>query len=174
MLTKNIFSPTLFLLLVLVLSTFLLSGCTDKEQTDDYGNIMLEDDANIEAGENVSDPVLAAGQILLIRLVYNIIEDDDDDNEWYKVSLSRVGKKWSDSVKIQGIIRTKTRHYDDYTFGSNNFNWQITQEQYGIDTLNGDYEISIEGSNGYLSTHRLHWADGKWTNASPVLTFSVR
>lgn len=164
----------LVLLLVIFCFTFLLTGCTDKEQVDDYGNVMIEDSSGIEAGENIPNPTITAGQILVVRLVYGYGDEDSDNTEWYKVSLKRVGKNWSDSVKIQGIIRSKYRHYDDYTFGSKNFNWQIEKEQYGINTLDGDYEIIIEGSNGYYDSHKLHWADGRWTNASSVLIFSVR
>lgn len=167
------FSKTFLLLLILIFST-ILTGCSDKEETDDYGYIMLEDDSHIEAGENASPPELAAGQILVVRLIYSINEDDDDNDEWYKVTLTRVGKNWNDSVQIRGLGRTKFRHYDDYVFSSKNFNWQVEKEQYGINTLDGDYEIAIQGSNGYYNTYRLHWAKGKWTNASPALTFSVR
>lgn len=159
--------------IIFLFSSLLLTACGDKEELDEYGSVIIKDHSYLEAGKDVSDPVLSAGQILLVRLVYDIEENDSSDTEWYKVELSRIGANWSDSVKIQGIIRSEFRHYDDYVFSSDNFNWQVEQEAYGIDSLDGYYELTIRGSNGYYNLHNLHWANGKWTNASPTLTFSV-
>jgi hypothetical protein len=161
----------IFLFLVFVL---IVSGCGGKEDIGEYGHDVVKDQSHwAKAGENITDLTLADGQILAIRLVYDP-EEESSDTDWYRVQLSRVGKNWKDSVKIEGIIRSKTRHYDDYVFSSKNFNWQIEKKEYGIDTLNGDYEVLIQGSNGYNKIYKLHWADGFWTNSSATLTFTVQ
>lgn len=171
---KKHFFLIFFPFFILASLALLTSGCGDKEQTDDYGNAMVKDDLYVKVGENIPDPTLSAGQILLVRLIYNYEEGDNSDTEWYKVKLKRADGHWSDSVKIQGIIRSETRHHDDYTFGAKNFNFQLENKQYGLDTLDGHYELIIEGSNGYYDVHKLHWSEGRWTNARPTLTFSVR
>lgn len=166
--------PTTIFLSLILIFTFLLTGCGGKEDIGPYGYDKIKDNSQYaEAGENISDLTLTAGQILAIRLVYDP-QEESSDTDWYKVQLSRIGKNWKDSVKIEGIIRSKTRHYDDYVFSSKNFNWQIEKEQYNINTLNGEYEVAIQGSDGYNNTYKLHRADGRWTNASPTLTFFVR
>jgi major membrane immunogen (membrane-anchored lipoprotein) len=164
----------IFLFIILIFGAFLLTGCGGKEDIGAYGHDRVKDQSHwAKGGEDVPDLTLADGQILAVRLVYDP-EEESSDTDWYKVQLSRIGKAWKDSVKIEGIIRSKNRHYDDYVFSAKNFNWQVEKEQYDINTLNGEYEITIQGSNGYNKTYKLHWADGYWTNASPTLTFSVR
>jgi uncharacterized lipoprotein YehR (DUF1307 family) len=162
---------TIFLFLILMFSTFLLTGCGGKEDIGTYGYDRVKDSSEYaEPGENIFDLSISAGQILAVRLVYDT-EKESSDTDWYKVQLSRIGKSWKDSVKIEGIIRSEIRHYDDFVFNSKNFNWQIEKEQYGIDTLDGEYELSIQGSNGHNRTYKLHWAEGRWTNSSPTLIF---
>lgn len=98
---------SIFLLLILIFGTFLLTGCGGKEEIGAYGHDRIKDQSRwAEAGENVPDFTLADGQILAIRLVYDP-EEESSDTDWYKVQLSRIGKTWKDSVKIKGIIRSK-------------------------------------------------------------------
>lgn len=162
---------------LIALISLSLTGCTDKEYDEEApinSNVkQIIEDQGYRPNENVPEPVLAEGQVLNIRLVYGIDEKDEDDDEWYMVELTRDGSRWHDMVKIQGLRRSAQRHWDDYTFSANNFNWQIEMEQYGTDTLDGVYFLTITSSNGYRQNYNLNWKNGRWTNIESARTFYV-
>ncbi len=166
--------PRLLTILLLVSMSTTLSGCGDKEY-DDYGVKHIVDDPNYRPNEGVAEPQLAQGQILVVRLVYEVDEKADSADEWYKVSLKRDNSKWGDEVMIQGLRRKeKGYNYDDYVFNSKNFNVQLDEAfGYGTDTLDGTYSLIITGSNGYNETYTLHWAEGGWTNMTAARSFYV-
>jgi len=171
---KTNFKSVLFISFVLLFSTLILSGCGSKDRTDDYGNRMIESDKHVKLNEETPSPNLSSSDILVVRLVYDFEYTKSSDTDWYKVSLKRSDKNWSDSVKIEGIIRSENRHYDDFKFGSKNFNLQLERKEYDINTLDGYYDLTITGSGNYERYQRLHFKNGKWTNTNPVLTFNVR
>ncbi|MFZ6015993.1 MAG: hypothetical protein ACOYUZ_06625 [Patescibacteria group bacterium] len=174
---KNKFKQHFYVSFFILASLLIFPGCNDKEydeeapQSSNIKHVM--EDPNYRPGEDVPNPTLAAGQILNIRLVYGINEKDENNTEWYKVELRREDGRWYDYVKIEGLIRSGTRHWDDYIFNSQNFNYQIENKTYGIDTLDGIYKLIITGSNGHESEYRLNWKDGRWTNMSSARTFYV-
>lgn len=178
MCTKNHFNfRSLFLLIIVISFSLLVSACSDKEYDEEApagSNVKVSlNDPNYRPGEDVSSPALAPGQVLVVRLVYGIDEDDENNDEWYRVELSRHDSKWEDSVKIQGLSRTSFRHWDDYVFSSNNFNWQIEKDYYGTNSLDGVYSLEISGSNGFWANHNLNFKDGRWTNTTPDVVFYV-
>ncbi len=162
---------------ILLLSSLTLVGCTDKEdytysESNDTNSQKIVDE-NARPNETVPAPELSSGQILNIRLVYAVDEKDENNDEWYMVELKRNDSRWHDLVKIQGLIRSAQRHWDDYTFSSNNFNWQVEMEQYGTKSFDGDYTLIISGSNGYNKEYKLNWKNGNWTNINPASIFYV-
>lgn len=172
--SNNLNTRKLSVILIFILCALVLMiGCGDPRKIDKYGYEELEGDyAN--AGDNVPPQKLAEGQILSIRLVYAINEKDELDDEWYKVELSKKDSKWKDMVMIQGIGRSKERHYDDYYFFSSNFNAQLNPAYgYNSQSLDGEYLITITNSSGYNRQEQINWADGGWTNADGAIMFSV-
>jgi len=168
----------LIIILVLLFTiSFVTTGCHDKEFDEEapFGSNVkyITNDPGYRKGEEVPYPVLSSGEILKIRLVYEIREKDEDNNEWYQVDLKREESKWSDLVKIEGLIRSKERHWDDFTFFSTNFNWQVEKDYYGTPSLDGVYDLTITGSNGYYQNYRLNRKDGRWTNIAGAEMFYV-
>ena len=101
---NNLNTRKLLVILIFILSALvLMAGCGDTRKIDKYGYEELEGDY-VNLGENVQPQKLAEGQILSIRLVYAINEDDEySSEEWYKVSLSKKDSKWNDMVMIKGM-----------------------------------------------------------------------
>lgn len=165
------------IIILLLFPLLILTGCDDKEYDEEAPPGIsvkhINDDPNYRPGENVPPPTLAEGQILVVRLIYEINEKDENNDEWYQVELLRNDSKWHDLVKIEGIGRSKFRHWDDYVFSANNFNWQIEKDYYGTDTLDGIYTLKITGSNGFLADYLLNWKEGRWTNTRPGMDFYV-
>lgn len=170
---KNYF----FTILFVIASLIIFPGCYDKEYDEEAplgSNVKhIVEDPNYRPNEDVPQPTLAEGQILNIRLIYEINEKDENNTEWYKVELKREDGRWYDYVKIEGLSRTADRHWDDYSFQSKNFNYQVENKTYGIETLDGIYDLKISGSNGFNSEYRLNWKNGQWTNMSPARTLYV-
>ena len=166
------------LALCLLVTSLVLIGCDDDKLEDEYAsqNIVVDNnikDINERSGEEVPAPKLAEGDTLTIRLVYKINEEDENAAEWYKVELNRKDTSWTDTIKMEGITRDPENHWDDYKFFSKNFNYQIEEKAYGIDTLDGTYILTISGSNGFNDTYELFWENGGWTNIDPARTFYV-
>jgi len=172
------FERSLTAIVLITLAGLSLTGCSDKEDEGaTYSDASPQQTADQKTDNpndtNVPKPTLAQGQILNVQLVYGVDEKDENNDEWYMVELKRDDSRWHDMVKIQGLGRSAGRHWDDYTFSANNFNWQVEMEQYGTDTLDGNYTLTISGSNGHIQERGLIRKDGQWLNTEPVLTIHV-
>ena len=134
---------------------------------------LAEGDAMHAAGL-VETPVLTEGNVLVVRLQYAPDENDEDQSEWYKVRLENDRSQWYDYVEWTGITRRPGgRTYDDYDFGSTNFNKQLTEDYYDPAHVDGTYTLTITGSNGYSKTVQLKWQNGEWTNSTGAMYFQV-
>jgi len=122
----------------------------------------------------VDAPVLTDGNVLVVRLQYAIDENNEDLSEWYKVRLDNDRSQWYDYVEWTGITRQPgSQTYNDYDFGSTNFNKQLTDEYYDAADVDGTYTLTITGSNGYSKTVQLNWQNGEWTNTTGAMYFQV-
>lgn len=179
--------PRRLLVIVSLVSLLALVGCTidvcgpgagqspeerfTREMAEAAG--LAEGDAMHAAGI-VDTPVLTEGNVLVVRLQYATDENDEDQSEWYKVRLDNDRSGWYDYVEWTGITRhSGGRTYDDYEFGSTNFNKQLTQDYYDPADVDGTYTLAITGSNGYSKTVQLTWKNGEWTNTTGAMYFQV-
>lgn len=171
--------------LAMVAVTLVLMGCSLLETADSVGvekmreeeRIRLEDmDKDEKDRANAAaepDQVLASGAVLSVRVNYG-----NSGASQCQVRIDNERNGWYDEVEWMahaGTLGSATKPYDDYTFGSENFNKQITNPYdaplYTPEAVNGEYLITVTASTGYSTTVKVHW-DGERFSPS-LLSFSL-
>jgi len=173
-----------FLSVTCICCLFLVfSGCEDpkesERQEDEQKKIAqqstFQDDRQKVPKNDPEIPshVLKSGEILSVRLFYE--NPKNETERIYKVQLNNPRNSWYDYVEwTNSPSEYGGVKFDDFPFGSENFNKQITESYYSDkEAINGQYNLTIAGNSGYWSTHSLTWKDGEWVNNRPTLVFSV-
>ena len=120
-----------------------------------------------------ADQVLASGDVLSVRVNYGKsaasqceVRIDNKRNNWYDEVEFTVtgGTPLGDSVKP----------YDDFRFGSTNFNRQLTKpEHYDPKDAGGQYTITVTANDGYSATTTAFWDDVLNKFSPNLLSFSL-
>ncbi|MEL7570888.1 MAG: hypothetical protein AAGU14_10065 [Eubacteriaceae bacterium] len=172
-------------IIFLVGCTISYEGCSDGYDEDPlkkYQKQMLEDMQKDEKDGRIAtedDMVLAQGEILKVRLHYG--KDTLETEAWYKVKITNERNGWYDYVEVTAYhgFGNSEKNYDDYTFTSTNFNRQITDKHYDPQMVQGDYRLTITGSNGHYVEKWINWDNdlngdsGGWTTNSPTMAYNV-
>lgn len=119
------------------------------------------------------DQALASGQVLSVRVNYGQsgaaqcqVRIDNDRNDWYDEV---------EFIAYESSLGNSEKPYDDYGFGSENFNKQITNPNnaplYTPEAVKGAYRITVTADNGYNASATVTW-DGKRFSPS-LLSFSL-
>lgn len=164
---------------------FVLMGCSLLDTADSVGadkmreeeRIRLEEMAQAdEQSTNVEaepDQFLASGDVLSVRVNYG-----ESGATQCQVRIDNERNGWYDEVEFiayAGALASETHAYDDYTFGSENFNRQITNPHnaplYTPEAVKGEYTITVTASTGYHTTVKVRW-DGERFNPE-LLSFSL-
>lgn len=174
----------LIVVLVAVVALVLM-GCSLLDTADSVGADKMREEERMrldemtkdeEAREKVKaepDQALASGEVLSVRVNYGDsgatqcqVRIDNDRNDWY------------DEVEFTahaGTLGSTEKAYDDYDFGSENFNKQITNPfnapLYTPEAVNGEYRITVTASTGYSSEVKVHWDGERFTPG--LLSFSL-
>jgi len=175
-------SPIVVLVAVVAI---VLMGCSLLETADSVGADKMREEERMrldemtkdqEAQEKVKaepDQALASGHVLSVRVNYGSsgatqcqVRIDNDRNDWYDEV------EWTAHA---GVLGGAEKNYDDYNFGSENFNKQITNPAnaplYTPEAVNGEYMITVTASTGYSSVVKVHWDGEKFT--PNLLSFSL-
>jgi len=167
----------------IALVALVLMGCSLLDTADSVGaekmreeeRVRLEeaakDDQERAKAQAEPDQALAAGDVLSVRVNYGgspasqcQVRIDNDRNGWYDEVEHLV-----DSGSPLGSLG---QGRDDYTFGSTNFNRQLTQpEYYDPVDAEGEYRITVTANDGYSATAKVYW-DGEALTPS-LLSFSL-
>ncbi len=168
--------------LMMVIVTIFVMGCsflTPEEQAQTEQAVRDtwaegKEEAKLEEYKAEPDQVLASGDVLSTRVNYGASEAsqcqvriDNERNGWYdEVEI------WVDSGDPLG---STVKPYDDYRFGSTNFNKQITNPNnaptYTPEAVKGEYTITVTANDGYSTTVKVNW-DGEKFSPS-LLSFSL-
>lgn len=172
-----------FAALVMVVVSLFLLGCSLLETADSVGaekmreeervrlEEMAKDDEDRAKTEAEPDQVLASGDVLSVRVNYGgspasqcQVRIDNDRNGWYDEVEHMV-----DSGTPLGELG---QGRDDYTFGSQNFNRQLTQPEY-YDPIDaeGEYRITVTANDGFSTVVKVHWDGEKFS--PELLSFSL-
>lgn len=167
--------------LSLLLVVTLLLGCDLLATADSVGAEKMREEERIRLKETEarqelepsSDQTLASGDVLSVRVDYGTsgatqcqVRIDNERNDWY------------DEVEFiahAGTLGSSEKMYDDYTFGSTNFNLQVENPynvpQYTAEAVKGEYVVTVTASTGYFQSTKITW-DGQ--RFSPdLLAFSL-
>jgi hypothetical protein len=163
----------------IVAVSMLLMGCMLAEIWEEYGSgspIGYEGDDAIKKDdtpkENQAEPdqALASGEVLSVRVNYG-----NSGAAQCQVRIENERNGWYDEVEFiahAGSLGGADKMYDDYPFGSTNFNRQLTQpEYYDPEDAKGDYRITVTADTGYSATATVKW-DGERFNPS-LISFSL-
>ena len=169
--------------LVTALVALLLMGCSLLETADSVAADELREEERTRIEETAKDEedrakaqaepdqVLASGDVLSVRVNYGgssasqcQARIDNDRNGWYDEVEHLV-----DSGSPLGSLGAGR---DDYTFGSQNFNRQLTQpEYYDPVDAEGEYRVTVTANDGYSTVVKVYWDGEKF---SPnLLSFSL-
>jgi len=163
----------------MVITVILLMGCsflTPEEQGKTEQAVREvwaeeKEEAKLEGYKAEPDQVLASGDVLSVRVSYGEsgagqcqVRIDNERNDWY------------DEVEITAAAGlAEGKGYDDYRFGSTNFNAQITNEinnpKYTPESVNGVYKITVTADTGYNTTVSIKWDGEQFT--PNLLSFSL-
>ncbi|MCE5190802.1 MAG: hypothetical protein LLG08_03455 [Actinomycetia bacterium] len=172
-----------FVVFAMVATTLFLMGCSLFETADSVGvekmreeeRLRLEelakDEEDREQTKAEPDQVLASGDVLSVRVNYGEsaasqcqVRIDNDRNGWYDEV-----ENWVDDGSPLGSIG---QGRDDYRFGAQNFNKQLTQsEHYDPADAEGEYRVTVSANDGYNTVVKVHW-DGEKFSPS-LLAFSL-
>lgn len=167
---------------VLVVSLVFL-GCSLLDTADSVGVEKMREEERMRLDEASkddearskakaeSDQVLAEGDVLSVRVNYG-----ESTASQCQVRIENERNGWYDEV--EHIVETGSplgslgSGRDDYTFGSSNFNRQLTQpEYYDPDDAKGDYSIIVTANDGYHAVVKVYW-DGERLSPS-LLAFAL-
>jgi hypothetical protein len=129
----------------------------------------------LERHKAESDQVLAAGTVLSVRVNYGKsgasqcrVRIDNERNDWYDYV------EWTAHASGSSLGNAQ-KPYDDYDFGAENFNQQITNPNnapsYTPEAVEGEYRITVTADTGFSATTDVTW-DGEQFNPS-LLSFSL-
>lgn len=161
-----------FVIFLMMAITLFLLGCSLLDTADSVGadkmreeertrlDEMDKDEKDREKAKAEPDQVLASGDVLSVRVVYGgssasqcQVRIDNDRNNWY----DEVEHQVADGTPLGRLGEGR----DDYNFGSQNFNKQVTQTQYYDPAdAEGEYRVTITANDGHNSVVKVHW-DGK-------------
>lgn len=158
------------LVVVLVaIVAIVLMGCSLLETADSVGAEKMREEERIRLDEMEADEkskakaqaepdqVLASGDVLSVRVNYGgstasqcQVRIDNDRNNWY----DEVEHNVADGTPLGRLGEGR----DDYTFGSKNFNGQVTQPQYYDPAdAEGEYRVTVTANDGYSTVVKVHW-----------------
>lgn len=161
-----------FAALAMVAVVLFLFGCSLLDTADSVGadkmreeermrlDEMDRDEQDRENAKADPDQVLASGDVLSVRVNYGSstasqcqVRIDNDRNGWYDEV-----ENWVDSGSPLGSLG---QGRDDYSFGSTNFNRQLTQPEY-YDPVHaeGEYRVTITANDGFSTVVKVVW-DGE-------------
>jgi len=157
------------IVIAMLVVSFLLMGCSltecaqDKMVEDQEREVqrMMEDADEADKHSPEPDQALAAGEILSVRVNYGgtgatqcQVRIDNERNDWYDEH------EWTGEYGLGSA----DKNYDDYGFGSENFNRQITNPNnaplYTPEAVEGYYKITITSSTGAEIFAKTFW-DGQ-------------
>lgn len=107
------------------------------------------------------DQVLAAGDVLSVRVDYG-----DSGATLARVRIDNDRTGWYDWIEFMChadgcSLATELKSHDDFPFGSENFNKQLTQpEYYDPKDVPGDYQVTMEADTGHSRYAVVRW-DGE-------------
>lgn len=171
--------------LAMVSVTIFLMGCSLLDTADSVGAEKMREEERIRLDEMAKeeeqrdkakaepDQALASGDVLSVRVNYGTsgatqcqVRIDNDRNGWYDEI---------EYIAHSGTLAGPTQAYNDYGFGSQNFNRQVTNpnnaERYTPEAVNGEYTITVTASTGYSAVVKVYW-DGE-SFAPNLLSFSL-
>lgn len=167
----------------IVFVAMLLMGCepvwTINSAADEDMNAALDAQEREAASKDQDkykaepDQALASGQVLSVRVNYGQsgaaqcqVRIDNDRNDWYDEV---------EYLAYESSLGNTEKPYDDYGFGSENFNKQLTNPNnaplYTPEAVKGTYRITVTADTGYSANATVSW-DGKRFSPS-LLSFSL-
>lgn len=157
-----------FLALALAMP-LVLSGCERHREPEIFRKLELKQEEQLREREEAQaepDQVLPAGKILGVRIHYG-----DSGAASCRVRIDNERNDWYDYVEWIAHDGTLSGWgglgYDDYEFGAENFNRQITNPhdnpKYQRDFVDGLYQITVTCDSGYASSVTARWNYGRFT-----------
>ena len=159
-----------------------LSGCElvadllggDTQVVDDIEVIMGERLPELDpewsaATESEPDFSLASGEVLAVRLRYGGALAEE--SAWYQVRLDNPRNGWYDYVEYSAELglgggEDETGNYHDYRFSAENFNRQLTSENYDPQDVDGEYLLTITNSQGWSNETKLTAVGGRFEGSN--------